>query len=157
MLGYEMDVPFYMGQGWCWWTWQKWPLLTLTKEPGLGIVRALVTDLFYLTSPALGAMDFNLQLSPLWKARSTLQAFGLLIFIISLNTPVKLSKGKGKSSNNYPYFIDRGDGDRKVVQLSSLMSCGERQKKDPDLRKSPSIPHPPHHCFTFTTSWLRIS
>lgn len=156
MLGYEVDVQFCIGQGWYWWTWGKC-LLPLTKKPGLEIARALVTDLWYLASPTLRAMDFNLQLSLFWEASSTLQAFGLLIFIISLNTPVKLSKGKGKSSNNYPYFTDRGDCDKKVVQLSSLMSCGERHKKDPDLRKSPSIPHLLHHCFAFTTSWLRIS
>lgn len=73
----------------------------------------------------------------------------LLIFITSLNTPVKLSKGKGKSSDNYPYFTDREDCDRKVVQLGSLMSCGEREKKNPDLQKK-------RHLFliSWTTSLL---
>lgn len=37
------------------------------KKPGLGIARALVIDLWYLAS-TLRAMDFNLQLSPLWEA-----------------------------------------------------------------------------------------
>lgn len=78
------------------------------------------------------------------------------IWLINLHNifehPVKLSKGKGKGSHNYPYFTDRGDCDREVVQLSSLMSCGERQKKDPDLCNNPSIPHPLHHYFAFKTS-----
>lgn len=63
----------------------------------------------------------------------------LLIFITSLNTPVKRSKGKGKSRDNYPYFTDRGDCDKKVVQLGSLMSCGKREKKNPDLQKKKDI------------------
>lgn len=70
--------------------------------------------------------------------------------------PVKLSKGKGKGSHNFPYFTDKGDCDREVVQLSSLMSCGERQKKDPDLQKNPSVPYPLSHYFAFITFWLRV-
>lgn len=63
---------------------------------------------------------------------------------------MKLSKGKGKSSDNYPYFTDREDCDKKVVQLGSLMSCGEREKKNPDLqkKKKTSTPHLLDHvCF----------
>lgn len=82
------------------------------------------------------------------------------IWLINLHNisehPVKLSKGTGKGNHNFPYFTDKGDCDREVVQLSSLMSCGERQKKDRHLRKNPSILHPLHHYFAFTTSWLRI-
>lgn len=50
------------------------------------------------------AGDFNLLFFSWWGTRSTLQALGLLVFIRSLNTPMKLSKGKGKGSDNYPYF-----------------------------------------------------
>lgn len=69
---------------------------------------------------------------------------------------MKLPKGKWKGSHNYPYFTERGDCDREAVQLSSLMSCGKRQKKNPDLRKNPSIPHRFDHYFAFKTFWLRI-
>lgn len=57
------------------------------------------------------------------------------IWLINLHNisehPVKLSKGKGKGSHNFSYFTDRGECDREVVQLSSLMSCEERQNKGP--------------------------
>lgn len=42
------------------------PYTALTKEQEPRVVRALGTGLWYLSPPALRAMDFNLLLSPLW-------------------------------------------------------------------------------------------
>lgn len=66
---------------------------------------------------------------------------------------MKLSKGKGKGSNNYPHLTDRGDCDREVVQLQSLMNCREKQEKERDCCQT----HLFNHYFAFTTSLLKVS
>lgn len=108
-----------MGQSWA---QGKAPL---SHSQSSGLLRP-----WFLAPPALSAMDFNLLLSPYGDLK-----YCTSIWLINLHNipehPVKLSKGKGKGSHNFPYFTDRGECDREVVQLSSLMSCGERQNEGP--------------------------